>query len=125
MRLLLCVSIFASFFLMDAAYAQKFLTRQQTKTLFNGARITHVSPRSGQSVYISFSANGTISGSSGSRFDTGKWWVNKRGAICFQFNKLLGGQRACHLLVRNGNRLVRYHVKNKQAKTGEDWIISR
>lgn len=101
-----------------------FLTADQLRDLVTGTEISHVSPRSGSPVEMTFLSGGNVSGTVGSRRGrqsvTGTWEIKQNGQLCFDVEVL--GNRICFYLVRKGRNLVRYNKDGQPAK-GIDWTI--
>lgn len=100
---------------------ETFLTAAQLRLLITGTEISHVSPRSGNDVFMKFLADGTVDGNVGSGgIVNGTWQIKENGQLCFDIAVL--GNRICFYLVRKGDNLVRYNRDGRPAK-GIDWTI--
>ena len=105
------------------AHAADHLSSSEISALFSGRTISHVSPRSGQTVLMVFSAGGGLHGTVGRRSENGRWWT-PGDLLCFQFPTLEKGTQICHGLVRVGsNRLQRLSPRNGRPKSGAHWVI--
>ncbi|MEE8332951.1 MAG: caspase family protein, partial [Alphaproteobacteria bacterium] len=90
------------------------------------ATVTTKSSR-GHPMTIEFAADGTLPSTikTPRRMlrDTGRWWVNDKGRLCFQWTRFGQARKRCVLLKQTGNSIELYKQNGERGKS--TWAIAR
>jgi len=111
---ILSVVWLATMTMSSAPRADGRLGPQQLRALVIGAAV-ETTTDTGQQRRFRFAPDGVMTGTQGGRDDSGRWWINRKGALCFQWNRFAQALKRCRFVDREGNDYVLYKV------TGEKW----
>ncbi len=101
--------------------AKAYVRGPALRALVSGTTVSHVSPRSGSAVRMTWRPDGRVDAATPKRTLNGRWRIEGDSVFCLELEVLPGGS-ACLHLVRRGNRIERYSRRHRRLK-GEDWVI--
>ena len=126
MKLKTLIALVAAFGLAGPAYAQQ-LSSEEIVKLLKGTTIETVRGGNDWPTTITFNADGTLSGQMehgrrGTELDEGKWWTNKEGMYCRQWEDWGRGRKKCHLLeLQKDGKTIK--VVDRDGNVKSKWVL--
>jgi hypothetical protein len=112
---------------LSAPAAAETLSSKQIHKLLAGATVETTSP-GGYPLSMKFTSNGLIEGEVDTGFsierEEGKWWTEKTGLFCFEWQSWLRGERFCGFLGKDGD-LLKHLEREGTSANRADWIIKK
>ena len=112
--------------LFSATASAEPLSSEEIVKLLTGTTVTTMDNR-GRDLYVKFKSDGTLAGErvggGGVEKDDGKWWTEKSGLFCLQWENWRQGKERCNflLLQKDGKTLKR--EKTDGSLRTSNWVI--
>ena len=125
-RLKALMALVAAFGLAAPAYAENLSTDEILK-LLKGTTIETVRGQQDWPTTITFNVDGTLSGQMeherrGTVYDEGKWWTNKEGMYCRQWEDWGRGRKRCRILeLQKDGKTIK--VMDRDGNIKQKWVL--
>ena len=103
-------------------FAKDYVTGPKLRALVSGTTVSHISPRSGHAIRMTWNRDGSVVASGAKNTRNGTWSIERgQRAFCLDMPMYRRG-KTCMFLIRRGTHIERYTRRHRRMK-GADWVI--